>query len=131
MVPAQSLVIPPTSVGGIALVGGRGVIVGYAFRESTNGAVADFDVLDGQTAAGNPLIPFTLDPHESDRQWFGGGGILFQNGLFVNVIAGTIRGTVYVILEEVFSQAGIRVVFGQSDTAAEVPLYAGAEIERY
>jgi hypothetical protein len=129
-VPSESLIVPATTMAGTMLVSGRGILTGFGVRENTDGANADADIIDGTRSSGNPLIPITLDPHESWFQWFGLNGPVFQNGLFFNVTSGTIRGTMFVVLESMLDVDGVRVLFGQSGTGHYVPVAGEIDMER-
>lgn len=72
-----------------------GALLGYALRETTGAANATVLLRDGATADGAVVIPITLGPNESTRDWFGPGGISFGNGLFVEVAAGEVEGSVF------------------------------------
>ena len=78
----------------VATVGGR--IVGYALKETTGTATAEIDLIDGKNATdGDLIIPITLAPGESVRDWFGPAGVSFVAGLIASVVSGSISGTVW------------------------------------
>lgn len=63
---------------------------------STSGAVCD--LIDGSDANGAVLAAVGLGAGLSTDQSFGGAGIPFDSGLFLNVASGSVRGAVYVRL---------------------------------
>lgn len=101
------------SVGGVILRGARpvsvgmsaagttkptssaGALVGYAIRNMSTEDDATVRVLfyDGDVNGG-VILPLTLAPGESARDWFGPGGINLRDGLFLD-IDGAVEGSVY------------------------------------
>ncbi|HEY3923791.1 MAG TPA: hypothetical protein VGL75_04455 [Acidothermaceae bacterium] len=78
----------------LATVGGR--IVGFALKETTGIATAEIDLIDGKNANdGDLLIPITLAPGESVRDWYGPAGVSFVAGLVASVVSGSVTGTVW------------------------------------
>ncbi|MEN8672572.1 hypothetical protein [Nocardioides sp.] len=73
-----------------------GALVGYAIRNLSEEDEATVRVLfhDGSDANGDVVLPLTLLPGESARDWFGPGGINLTYGLFVD-IDGSVEGSVY------------------------------------
>lgn len=73
-----------------------GALVGYAIRNLSEEDEATVRVLfhDGFDANGDVILPLTLLPGESARDWFGPGGINLSYGLFVE-IEGSVEGAVY------------------------------------
>lgn len=68
---------------------------GFAVRETTGAGAATFRLHDGNDATGPNVIPVTLAAGESSRDWFGDGGISLEGGCFLEVISGTVEGTVF------------------------------------
>jgi hypothetical protein len=84
----------PNAKAKLATVGGR--IVGYALKETTGVNAAELDLIDGKNANdGDLLIPITLAPGESVRDWFGPAGVSFVAGLVASLVSGSIVGTVW------------------------------------
>lgn len=97
------------SVNGVALRGARPVpvgagvtrlttsptsLVGFALRNP--GAVAATLLLrDGFDATGDVIVPVTLQPGESVRDWFGPAGVNLSIGLFADLTAGAVDGAVF------------------------------------
>lgn len=71
-------------------------LMGWALTESTGAAAAACELYDGNDATGQSLAPIQLGTNESIRDWFGAHGILAERGLYLNVTAGSVRGTLFV-----------------------------------
>jgi hypothetical protein len=68
-------------------------LVGYSFRENA-GAIASF-VLRNGTAAGDPALDYvTLAAGESVREWYGPDGKIAAAGIYLDIISGTVIGSV-------------------------------------
>lgn len=102
----------PTTTG-VALIGGSFLLVGWAVEETTAAATARIVLRDGNSASGQYRVPITLDPHESDRDVVAHLGVMFESGLFVDVTAGTVAGTILVIPTELLQRSGATVLVGQ------------------
>jgi hypothetical protein len=70
-------------------------VMGWAIRNPSSTALAEVDFFDGTDASGTVVIPVTLDWNESSRETWCPNGIRFKNGLFINVTAGEVRGSVF------------------------------------
>jgi hypothetical protein len=81
---------------GISRSAGR--LAGFSFREVT-GAAAVIRLRDGAdrdlAANGDLLVTVSLIGNESDRDWFMPGGISFGYGVYVEIVSGTVEGTIY------------------------------------
>lgn len=95
--PVISLPIAATGAGG-SLTQRPCRLYGWSFVETTGAAAAAFDLIDGGSAAGAEISPFTLTAGQSTRDWLGQPGLLIQSGLSLAVTAGTVRGAVWVLL---------------------------------
>lgn len=98
------------TVGGVLLRGARPVavgtggtarpttsaaaLIGFAIRETTGAAGATV-LLREHDAAGDVIVPIKLGNGECRSEWFGPGGINVQAGLYVDVVAGAIDGSVF------------------------------------
>jgi hypothetical protein len=80
------------------IVSGHAVLGGFSFTESSGAAPATIELFDGFTTGSQRLFRRTLDPGQSFSDWPSGPGVHCRRGIFLNVIAGTIVGTVYVAL---------------------------------
>jgi hypothetical protein len=74
-----------------------GRLAGFSFTETTavQGATAKVRLHDGIDVNGDTLMTITLGANESAREWFLPQGISFETGLYVEVISGSIEGTVF------------------------------------
>lgn len=70
-------------------------VAGYAIRETSGTAGAVVRLLDGFDSNGDLLVPINLSANESVRDWFQPTGISYGAGLYVQVVSGTIEGTVF------------------------------------
>lgn len=70
---------------------------GFTIRETSGSAGAVVRVFDNASAAaGTVLDEIALTAGESAREYYGGGGIFAAAGIFVNVVSGTVSGSVRV-----------------------------------
>ncbi|MFT3873424.1 MAG: hypothetical protein QM714_12505 [Nocardioides sp.] len=96
------------SVNGVALRGSRPVpvgagvtrlatsptsLVGFALR-NTNAGVSTLLLRDGFDATGEVIVPITLAPGESVRDWFGPAGVNLSIGLYAE-LTGSVDGAVF------------------------------------
>lgn len=88
----------PATAAGATFATGPVRLMGWALKESTGNAVAAFELYDGADTTGQSLAPVTLTANESIRDWFGATGIICERGLFINVTADSMRGTLFVKL---------------------------------
>ena len=70
-------------------------LMGWALRETTGAAGAQCDLYDGNDATGGLVVPFTFNANESVRDWLGPNGVLIQRGGFLNMLAGSVKGTLF------------------------------------
>jgi hypothetical protein len=69
---------------------------GWSLRENTGSADAHLEFYDGLDNTGTLLAAVDIVKATSDQANWTGGGIRCRIGLFVNVIAGSVRGAVFV-----------------------------------
>lgn len=69
-------------------------IFNLSVKETTNAAGASFEILDGGQPTANVILEYTLVANESVRDFFGEKGIRVENGVYLNVISGSIKGNV-------------------------------------
>lgn len=77
------------------LAGPRVYLGGYAFAEATGAANAQINIINGQDINGPVIIPVTLNPGQSVRDHFGEHHLLFESGCTVNVVVGSVSGSVW------------------------------------
>lgn len=87
----------PTAAGlGAEVSGNARYLMGWSVANTSAAAVASFIIYDNTTAAGFAVHPVNLAPNESNREWFGPDGQWFAVGMFFEVTAGTVLGSVQV-----------------------------------
>lgn len=129
MVPAQSIALPTQGVGGAILLSGRGVLKGWAFRETGGVAVATFNLWDGTSNAGLMLSPLALAAAGHESIWLGELGLSFTRGLFVEVIAGSIIGAVWAIPQEILTVDGVDFAYATAPSGVGYPAMGIQELE--
>jgi hypothetical protein len=77
-----------------AAAAGIGIFAGYSLRE-TAGAAATVRIWDGTAAAGILLATVALTASGSEA-FAPPGGVFFATGMFVEVVAGTVEGSIYI-----------------------------------
>lgn len=122
MVPAQSMAIPTTGVGGVIVVQGRGVLKGWAFRETTGAAVATLNLWDGTNNAGLLLSPLGLASAGHESIWLGEQGVSYTRGLFIEVTAGSVIGALWVMPQEFIAVDDLNFAYVTSPATAGHPL---------
>jgi hypothetical protein len=90
---AQAISVPVT--GSQRVEGGDAIIMGWGLLETTGAAAAVVEIYDGFDATAQLVVAVALTAGQSTRDWLGPNGILVTEGIFVNVISGTVRGTVW------------------------------------
>lgn len=73
----------------------QGLLFGWSFEESTGGAVAQLELIDGSSDNGNRIVPITLLANQSTRDIWGYPGIWCDSGVFCSVLAGSVSGTIF------------------------------------
>jgi hypothetical protein len=115
-VPAIPLDLPGAST---QLINGRVLVLGMAVGELTGAAAAKVRFRDGTTVNGGRILPVTLGANETVRDWFGDFGFLYQQGVFFELVSGSVEGCIYVTPEDLLGPGG----FGKLITG----LYEGIE----
>lgn len=87
----------PATTTSYPFFGRGGRLYGWAFQETTGAAPATFELFDGTGSGGQSILPATLTVNQSFRDIWGKPGIEIRTGLFMNVTAGSVRGSVYVL----------------------------------
>lgn len=120
MIPSQAQQFGPATTG-LILISGRGVLTGWAIKETTGAAVAAMTVRDGLTSAGLTIAPINLASNESNREWFSDWGIAFSNGLFLDITAGSISGALWIIPQGLVPVGGAAYAYAQGPEADGYP----------
>jgi hypothetical protein len=77
------------------VMGGRGVLRGYSFRETSGTAPAVLRILGGIDAFGALIATVALSPGESVRDYFGESGLRTNIGLYLQLVSGVVEGSVW------------------------------------
>lgn len=80
---------------GKALASFSVVVFGWAIRNMSASTLATADLYDGADTSGTLLLPWALASNAFDVKWFGPNGVWFKNGLYVNVTAQEIKGSIF------------------------------------
>jgi hypothetical protein len=83
------------SAGSYTVCGFSVVLYGWTATETTGSAAASVDIYDNSDHAGYPVLPVRLAQGESAEAWYGDCGILFKDGVHVNVSSGAARGSIF------------------------------------
>ena len=70
-------------------------LLGWSMENQSSSTLAHADIYDGTDTSGTALFAINLAGNQSGRDWFGPGGILFKNGLYLNVTAQEVKGAVF------------------------------------
>ena len=80
---------------GAAVLGFAAVVLGWSMKNASGTTLAALDIYDGTDHTGTSLFPIQLAANQTGRDWFGPNGILFRNGLYINVTAQQVSGAVF------------------------------------
>ena len=70
-------------------------LVGYAIRETTGVATAKLNLRLEFRPGGQILVPINLAANESAREWWGPTGLSFIDGMYLEIVSGSIEGAVF------------------------------------
>lgn len=85
-----------SGLAGKNLSASNGRLMGYTLRETTGAATATMYLRDGTDNTGDMLAAIQLAAGESRTDWFGPGGVNFGLGLFWDLVAGSVEGSVFI-----------------------------------
>ena len=71
----------------------------HSFKETTGSAKAAYEILDGTNSSARVLLEVTLAAGESTRDFFGERGLKAFEGLYFNLVSGSVKGMVAGCLE--------------------------------
>lgn len=74
-------------------MGGR--LRGWAVRETTGSNGCVIELYDGNSSAGQLVVPVGVGNGASGSVWFGDDGVDIESGVYVNVVFGTADVVVY------------------------------------
>ena len=86
----------PATTGTLGVFTGFGTVLALIMEETTGSAGARFELWDGSDTGGEYLGPWTLSSGESFDNTYPPKGLVFRNGLFLNVTAGSVAGAVHI-----------------------------------
>jgi hypothetical protein len=81
----------------LQIAGGLTLLLGWSFRETTAAAGATFRLVDGTETGGAIVASITLTSNESTRDLIPAPGLACMSGLFLDVIAGEIEGSIWAL----------------------------------
>lgn len=81
------------------LVNTSGCLTVHATRETSGSSSAVYRLWDGSSAAGTLILPVALAASESTRDDFREHHLVFKTGLYVELVSGTIEGSISVLVE--------------------------------
>jgi hypothetical protein len=73
---------------------GQAILMGLTVAETTGIAGAVVRIRDGTSAAGGVVEVVRLAPGESARDWYGPQGRRITNGIYLEVVSGSVEGVV-------------------------------------
>lgn len=85
----------PAGASGV-VIGRDTLLLGWALRNTSATIAAQLDLYDGLDPTGQPIAPITLVGNESTRDYPPAPGILCRRGLYVDAVAGSVAGVVWV-----------------------------------
>lgn len=94
---ARPVAVPTMTAAGFQPQSGDSLLQGWSFAETTGGATASIIIFDGNDTTGTPIAFVNLQPSESTRDVMAGLGIQCRTGVWVQVVAGTARGSVWLV----------------------------------
>lgn len=107
-----------TTTTDLTVIGGASVLFGWTWIETTGSAVANVELYDGSGTNGALIVPVALNSGESTRDLWGHPGLGVQTGLFLHVVSGSVKGSLWIVPGEVYDEyvieQGYRGVFGHN-----------------
>jgi hypothetical protein len=86
----------PTTTGTFQAMVGFGTLLQLVMEETTDSAGARFELWDGISTGGEYMGPYTLSAGQSFDNAYPPHGLVFRNGLFVNVTSGSVAGVAHI-----------------------------------
>lgn len=72
-------------------------LMGWSAAETSGGAACTINIYDGVDTTGTITMPIKLASGQSSTDWYGPNGILFKNGVYVNLASGQAAGSIYFV----------------------------------
>lgn len=88
--------VPTTAGAGAEVSGNARYLMGWSVANESTTALAAFIIYNNTEVGGQAVHPVNLYDNESSREWFGPDGIWMAVGVWFQVTAGTISGSVFV-----------------------------------
>ena len=85
----------PASTTTVRLAAGSWYLHGWGVLETTGTASATVEIWDGTDTTGQLVVPIALSSGQSARDWIGLDGIAMYAGMLINVVSGSVRGTLW------------------------------------
>lgn len=86
-----------TTTTDINVFGRATLVMGYAFLETTGAAIAEVDLIDGNSVGGTLMAPVALSAGQSTRDTFSPYGLFAEMGPYLHVVTGSVRGALWYI----------------------------------
>jgi hypothetical protein len=80
---------------GALVLGFSCYFLGWTLRNQSASTVATADLYDGADASGIVTFPLSIAAASHSHIWFGPEGVWLENGLYVNVGAQEVKGSVF------------------------------------
>lgn len=74
---------------------GAAILHGWSWRETSDLNRAELELRDGSN--GPLIVPVTLSPGQSTRDWLGDVGIYVRTGLYVAMLSGTAQWSLWMV----------------------------------
>ena len=103
MLPPSTIIPIPTTTTDLSLLGGASVLTGWSFIETTGAAAAELQLFDGSSTTGALITDISLTQGQSTRDLMCANGVQIRFGLFMHVVAGSVRGSVWAVPGELYN----------------------------
>lgn len=88
--------IPTNAASTQQLATGFGCLMQLIMEETTGSAGARFELWDGTSTGGEYIGPWTLSSSQSFDNAYPPHGLIYRNGLYLNVTSGSVAGVAYI-----------------------------------
>lgn len=86
----------PATTTTMQVISGFGTVLALVVEESTGSAAVRFELWDGESTGGEYMGAWTLLSGQSIDNTYPPKGLVFRNGLFLNVTTGSVKGMVQI-----------------------------------
>jgi hypothetical protein len=86
----------PSVTGTMQVISGFGTVLGLVVEEPTGTNPVRFELWDGSDTGGEYMGAWTLLSGQSIDNTYTVFGLVFRNGLFLNVTTGSVKGVAYI-----------------------------------